>query len=97
MKRLFLTTLLILLSIFGYSQSNNLSSLIPTIKFKTFQAKKIDNNTIQAFFEVEENIGAGVYVVWLSFDRVKFEPRKWICSDGLKGNKKYYVTIKIKE
>jgi len=96
MKHLFLTTLLILLSIFGYSQSNGPLGALP-FKFKSFTAKKIDKNTIQVFFEVEGDSDITSYLVWLSFDGIKYEPRKWICPNGLKENKKYYVNLKINE
>jgi len=67
------------------------------IKFKSFQARKVDRNTIQVIFEAEEDSSIRYYRIMLSFDGRTYQQREIVLPEGLQGNRKYYVNIKINE
>jgi hypothetical protein len=72
----------------------NVCEALP-VKFMNIQAKRIDAQTIQLYFESEEDNTIREYRVKLSFDGKTYQTVTVLFPNGIEGKKQYVVTIKI--
>lgn len=78
----------------GWVEINTVGGTLP-IKFKSINAKRIDKNTIEVIFEVEEDIDLNYYVIKLSNDGMNFRNVGVIFPDGIISSKKYSIKVKL--
>jgi hypothetical protein len=71
------------------------NTVIP-IRFKSILAKRISNDTIQINFEAEEDNTIDYYVAKISFDGKTYKEVTILMPNGVIGNKKYSITVKIR-
>lgn len=78
----------------GWVESKLNLNLLP-IKFKNVQVKRIDKNTIYLIFEVNEDNSINHYKVMISTDGRKYTEKVVVFPNGIEGNKKYEIKIKL--
>jgi hypothetical protein len=71
------------------------TGIVLPIKFKSIIGKRINSNTIQLTFEVEEDTDLDNYVIKVSNDGKTFRQVAMIFPNGLIASKKYIVTINL--
>ena len=65
------------------------------VKFMNVQANRIDAQTVQLYFESEEDNTIREYHVKLSTDGKTYQTVKVLFPSGIQGKKRYIVTIKL--
>lgn len=65
------------------------------IKFKTFKGRKLDNNTLELDFEVEEDSDLDYYIIKVSYDGKSYKNVMLVFPENIQSNKRYIVKVKI--
>jgi len=73
-----------------------IKNIVTPIKFKSILAKRISDNVVQINFEAEEDNTINYYVIKISFDGKTYKEVTILMPDGITGNKKYSVNVKIR-